>query len=61
VDLSSIKPGYTVTVLGAGPIGLLTAAVARISGASDIFMTEPIAYRRQFARDYVADEVLDPH
>lgn len=60
VDLAHLRPGHTVGVLGAGPIGLLIAAVARASGASQIYMTEPLAYRRQFALDYVADAVLNP-
>jgi L-iditol 2-dehydrogenase len=61
VDLAHLRPGYTVAVLGAGPIGLLIAAVARAAGASEIIMTEPLAYRRQFALDYVADAALDPY
>jgi L-iditol 2-dehydrogenase len=60
VDLGHLKAGETVAVLGAGPIGLLTAAVARAAGASKIYMTEPLKYRREFARGYVADAVLDP-
>jgi len=42
VDLAHLKLGYTVAVLGAGPIGLLIAAVAKASGASAIYMTEPL-------------------
>jgi L-iditol 2-dehydrogenase len=61
VDLAHLKPGQTVAVLGAGPIGLLIAAVARASGASAVYMTEPLAYRRQFALDYIADAALDPY
>jgi L-iditol 2-dehydrogenase len=66
VDLAHLRPGYTVAVLGAGPIGLLTAAVARAAGASEVYMTEPLAHRRQFAMRYastgvaVADAALDP-
>jgi L-iditol 2-dehydrogenase len=60
VDLAHLRAGDTVAVLGAGPIGLLTAAVARAAGASEIFMTEPLAYRRAFALRYVADVALDP-
>ena len=60
VDLAHLKAGETVAVLGAGPIGLLIAAVARAGGASDVLMTEPLAYRRQFALDYVADAVVNP-
>jgi L-iditol 2-dehydrogenase len=61
VDLAALQAGMTVAVLGAGPIGLLTAAAARAAGAAKVYMTEPLAYRRQFAREYVADEVFDPY
>jgi len=60
VDLAHLKPGQTVAVLGAGPIGLLTAAAARVNGAGAVFMSEPLAARREFARGYVADAALDP-
>jgi len=60
VDLAHLRPGHTVAVLGAGPIGLLIAAVARVSGAAAIYMSEPIADRRQFALRYAADAVFDP-
>lgn len=61
VDLAHLKPGQTIAVLGAGPIGLLTAAVAKAAGAGTVYMTEPLAYRRQFALDYVADVALNPN
>ena len=60
VDLSHLKVGQTIAVLGAGPIGLLIAAVAKVAGAGRIYMTEPQAHRRAFALDYIADEVFDP-
>jgi L-iditol 2-dehydrogenase len=60
VDLAHLAPGETVVVLGAGPIGLLTAAVARAAGAAEIIITEPLAHRRQFALEAVADVALNP-
>ena len=60
VDLSHLQVGQTIAVLGAGPIGLLIAAVAKAAGAGKIYMTEPLAHRRAFALDYIADEVFDP-
>ena len=60
VDLSHLKPGQTIAVLGAGPIGLLVAAVAKAAGAGAIYVTEPQAHRRQFALEYVADAALNP-
>ena len=60
VDLAHLKVGQTVAVLGAGPIGLMTAAVAKAAGAGRIFMTEPIKSRREFALSYCADVVYNP-
>jgi len=60
VDLAHLKVGETVAVLGAGPIGLFTAAVARLAGAGAVYMTEPVATRRAFALEYAADAVFDP-
>lgn len=60
VDLAHLKPGDTVAVFGAGPIGLLTAAMARVAGASEVLMTEPLPHRREFALEYCADAVFNP-
>ncbi|NMB90377.1 MAG: alcohol dehydrogenase catalytic domain-containing protein, partial [Chloroflexi bacterium] len=60
VNLAHLRPGDRVAVLGAGPIGLLCAAVARAAGASAVYASEPLAYRREFARRYAATEVYDP-
>ncbi len=60
VDLAHLKVGQTVAVLGAGPVGLLTAAVARAAGAGAVYMTEPNPDRRAFALEYCADAVFDP-
>ena len=60
VDLAHLRVGQTIAVLGAGPIGLLTAAVARAAGAATVYVTEPLDYRRAFARKYGADAAFDP-
>ncbi len=60
VDLAHLKAAETVAVLGGGPIGLLTAAVARAAGAGEIYMTEPLPFRRAFAQEYCADAVYNP-
>ncbi len=60
VDLSHLRVAQSIVVLGAGPIGLLIAAVARAAGAGQILMTEPIPERRAFALNYIADAVFDP-
>lgn len=59
VDLAHLRPGSTVAVLGAGPIGLLTASVARVAGATEVYMSEPLADRRSAALGF-ANYVVDP-
>jgi len=58
--LASIQPGETVAVIGAGPIGLMTIAALRATGAGRIWSVEPIAHRRELARRIGADVVLQP-
>jgi L-iditol 2-dehydrogenase len=60
VNLSHLKTGDSIVVLGAGPIGLLIGAVAKLAGAGTVILTEPLKYRREFARHYCADSVFDP-
>jgi len=58
VRISTCKVGDFVVVLGAGPIGLLVAMVARIAGASQIILTEVLKYRLELAEKlgfYVID------
>src|SRR5580693_9102253 len=58
--LASIRPGETVAVIGAGPIGLLTIAALRATEAGRIWAVEPLAHRRELARGIGADAVLEP-
>ena len=58
--LASIRPGETVAVIGAGPIGLVTIAALRVANAGRIWAIEPLAHRRQLARGIGADATLEP-
>ena len=60
VRRSAMKVGDLVTVLGAGPIGLMCVAAARAAGAGKVFVSEPTEARRQAALEMGADEVVDP-
>ena len=51
--------GQTVAVLGCGPIGLMSVAVARMAGAGRIFATDVNAERLEMATRMGADMVLD--
>jgi threonine 3-dehydrogenase len=52
--------GEDVLVVGAGPIGLMAAAVARHAGARYVVVSEPNAFRRELAFRMGATHVLDP-
>jgi L-iditol 2-dehydrogenase len=49
VDLGKLRTGMRVGVFGCGPIGLLVLQVARLAGASEVLVTEPLAHRRAAA------------
>ncbi len=54
------SPGDRMLITGGGPIGLLTAMVARRAGASAVILSEPLAHRRALGTQLGADRVLDP-
>ncbi len=60
VHLASIRPGESVVVIGAGPIGLLTIAALRAAKAGRIWSVEPLAHRRELARGLGADAAMEP-
>jgi threonine dehydrogenase-like Zn-dependent dehydrogenase len=47
---AGVKPGASLAIFGAGPVGLMTAACARMLGAGTIFMVDENAHRLAFAR-----------
>jgi 2-desacetyl-2-hydroxyethyl bacteriochlorophyllide A dehydrogenase len=46
---SELRPGQVVALYGAGPVGLLTALVARHNGAGTVLVTDPNPWRRSVA------------
>lgn len=47
---AEVGPGRTVAIFGAGPVGLMAAACARMLGAQRIFMIDHHDYRLAFAQ-----------
>lgn len=45
-----VGPGASIAIFGAGPVGLMTAACARMLGVEKIFMVDHHVYRLEFAR-----------
>ena len=66
VQNAGLDKGSSVAIFGAGPVGLLSAACARLVGAEEIFMIDHNAYRLEFARQRYGvtptnfDEIDDP-
>ena len=52
--------GEDVLITGAGPIGLMAAAIARHAGARYVVVTDPNPYRLELARKVGATLVVDP-
>lgn len=51
----------TVLILGAGPIGLMHLQLAKIAGAKQVIVSEPINSRREKALKLGADRVVNPN
>ena len=58
VDLSGITIGGTVVVIGPGPIGLITAKLAKLSGAARIIVIGR-GQRLEMAKEIIADDIID--
>lgn len=71
MELAELRVGDTVAVLGSGPIGMLCAALAKLSGASKVFVADKVAHRVSLglkmgadvgihtAAEAVCDKILD--
>ena len=60
IEKLDIQAGDTACVLGAGPMGLLFAAMAKANGATKVIVSEPYEYRREKALKCGATRVVDP-
>ena len=56
---AGIGKGSTVAIYGAGPVGMMSAACARLLGAEHIFMVDPNPYRLRFAAEAWGVEPID--
>jgi L-iditol 2-dehydrogenase len=56
----ALRPSETVAVFGGGPIGLMTVICLKLAGAGRVWAVEPVAARRELARQAGADATLDP-
>ncbi len=56
---ADIVPGSSVAIFGAGPVGLMAAASARLLGAERIFMVDQHKYRLDYAVSAYGVEPID--
>ncbi|MDR1925720.1 MAG: zinc-dependent dehydrogenase [Planctomycetaceae bacterium] len=56
----NIKQGDTVLIMGAGPMGLLNAVVAKAFGAGKLIMSELNELRRNQGKNFGIDVLIDP-
>ena len=54
VKQARVQPGQSVVIMGAGPVGLLCAAVARAFGATKVVQVDIVPSKLEFARSYAA-------
>jgi alcohol dehydrogenase len=55
-----VAPGDVVAVVGAGPIGLAAITGARLYSPSHVVAIDPAASRREAAKQFGSDVVVDP-
>lgn len=60
MDLAGVHTGDTVCVIGGGAIGLLMVQLCKLSGASTVILSEPVAKRRELGLMLGADFAVDP-
>jgi 2-desacetyl-2-hydroxyethyl bacteriochlorophyllide A dehydrogenase len=61
IDQCEIHAGDCVVVIGGGMIGLLMLQLARISGAGQVILVEPVAEKRAVGQKLGANLCIDPN
>jgi threonine dehydrogenase-like Zn-dependent dehydrogenase len=60
VARADIQPADTVAIVGAGALGLLVLSVARLSGATQLIISDLDEARRELAKSLGATRTVDP-
>ncbi|MBK6856904.1 MAG: Zn-dependent alcohol dehydrogenase [Microthrixaceae bacterium] len=60
INTAGVSEGDSVLVMGLGGVGLSVVQGARLAGATQIIVSDPVAERRQRALDLGATHALDP-
>ncbi len=60
IDLSNIREGSTVAILGLGGIGQILLQLSLLAGASQVMVADPVESKRNTALEMGADMAFDP-
>lgn len=60
VTRAGVRPGENVLVLGGGPIGVAVILAARMAGVAGLYVSEPLAGRRELLHGLGVTEAFDP-
>lgn len=60
IKKAHLREGQTVAVMGAGPIGLVTALLARIAGANRVYISDVSEVRLDKARELGLTDTINP-
>jgi L-iditol 2-dehydrogenase len=60
LEMCSLKPSDIILIIGAGPIGLMHVVLSKMFGAQKIILSEVSEQRRDMARAFGADVIIDP-
>ena len=58
-EMGGIKPGDTVVVFGAGPIGIMAAKCSWLFGAGRVIVIDCLDYRLEFVKKYAQCEAYN--
>ena len=58
-EMAAIKPGDTVVVFGAGPVGIMAAKSAWLFGAGRVIVIDHIEYRLEFVKKFAQCEAYN--
>ncbi|MGC4880243.1 zinc-dependent alcohol dehydrogenase [Micromonospora sp. DT43] len=58
-EMCDIKPGQVIAIWGAGPVGLLAAASARLLGADRVIVIDRFPYRLRLAEEHAGAETIN--
>jgi threonine dehydrogenase-like Zn-dependent dehydrogenase len=58
-EMCDIKPGQVIAIWGAGPVGLLAAASARLLGAERVIVIDRFPYRLRLAAEHADAETIN--